>query len=109
MNCPKCVMKKLETIAMDGVTIDACPNCGGVWYDADELRHCVSDPCVIDKAVSEGLSKPRPSDSKCPRCSSAMVNGGLSNEFLRVDKCPKCHGIWLDKPELALLKKTLGI
>ena len=37
MNCPHC-RTPLETRSTDGVEIDECPSCQGIWFDADELR-----------------------------------------------------------------------
>jgi Zn-finger nucleic acid-binding protein len=39
---------------------------------------------------------------KCPRCTDANL-GEFSREGIRVDACPQCHGIWLDKGELEQL------
>ncbi len=38
MNCPRCDGGKLSEITHDGVKIDRCNNCGGVWLDAGELE-----------------------------------------------------------------------
>ena len=36
MHCPKCG-QELATETCDGVEIDVCPSCKGVWLDAGEL------------------------------------------------------------------------
>lgn len=35
--CPKCGTK-LEEAALEGVTVDICPGCHGVWLDEGELE-----------------------------------------------------------------------
>ncbi len=37
MCCPKCGMQLAE-INFNGVMVDKCTNCGGVWLDAGELE-----------------------------------------------------------------------
>ena len=37
MNCPRCD-GKLETSNFEGVEIDTCDKCGGVWLDSGELE-----------------------------------------------------------------------
>lgn len=37
MRCPKCGMELTE-IAHQGIRIDKCTSCGGVWLDAGELE-----------------------------------------------------------------------
>lgn len=37
MKCPKCGAN-LTTVDRDHVSVDACPECGGVWLDAGELE-----------------------------------------------------------------------
>lgn len=39
---------------------------------------------------------------KCPRCGSDIEERSLGN--VRIDECPECRGIWLDKGELELLR-----
>ena len=37
MNCPVCDDIKLREVQKEGVLIDVCPNCKGVWLDRGEL------------------------------------------------------------------------
>ena len=39
--CPKCGTK-LEEAALEGVTVDICPGCHGVWLDEGELEKLTS-------------------------------------------------------------------
>ncbi len=107
LDCPKCPASPMEEKTVDGVTIDECPRCGGRWYDLGELGRSSKDPYKFQKASEGGLHKPRPGRALCPHCSNAMVNGGLISELLRVDACPGCKGMWLDKNELGLVDRLL--
>ncbi|MBB6733935.1 zf-TFIIB domain-containing protein [Cohnella zeiphila] len=37
MNCPVCSDSRMREVEKDGVLIDICPSCKGVWLDRGEL------------------------------------------------------------------------
>lgn len=37
MNCPVCEGTRMREVEKDGILIDVCPNCKGVWLDRGEL------------------------------------------------------------------------
>lgn len=47
MNCPVCKEVKLVMSERQGIEIDYCPNCRGVWLDRGELDK------IIDRSVKE--------------------------------------------------------
>jgi uncharacterized protein len=47
MKCLRCETSVLEERERDGVTIDVCPKCRGIWLDRGELEK------LIARAVSE--------------------------------------------------------
>lgn len=38
MNCPRCAQAMLEEREREGITIDVCPSCRGIWLDRGELE-----------------------------------------------------------------------
>jgi len=67
MKCPKCGYE-LITGDWDGIQIDQCTHCHGIWFDAGEaeavLKH--PEPTVIGRvlrAVMKGVSGARASDT----------------------------------------------
>lgn len=38
LKCPRCNDAQLQAVMFEGVEIDACDKCGGVWLDANELQ-----------------------------------------------------------------------
>lgn len=38
MNCPRCNTPSLEELDRQGITIDRCTSCRGVWLDRGELE-----------------------------------------------------------------------
>jgi uncharacterized protein len=47
MKCPTCVDSTLVLSARDGVEIDYCPSCRGVWLDRGELDK------IIERSANE--------------------------------------------------------
>lgn len=48
MKCPVCVSVDLSVSSREGVEIDFCPKCRGVWLDRNELDK------IIDRSTSRG-------------------------------------------------------
>jgi Zn-finger nucleic acid-binding protein len=42
MKCPRCESVVLDERTRDGIQIDACPTCRGVWLDRGELERLVA-------------------------------------------------------------------
>lgn len=52
MKCPKCGMD-LQEIALHGVKVDQCANCGGIFLDAGEIDQISKqDNSVVDRVFS---------------------------------------------------------
>lgn len=41
MKCPRCQDAVLDEREREGVTVDACPTCRGIWLDRGELERLV--------------------------------------------------------------------
>ena len=105
MNCPKCTgMAMQERQDSRNVTYDVCPGCRGLWLDAGELGQ------VLGQQTGEGsLLSPKPGPFPCPRCGGETEKGGLVSPMLVVERCKKCFGTWLDRGEIRVLRKLLGL
>ncbi len=55
MNCPKCY-EPLRIAERQGVEIDYCPDCRGLWLDRGELDK------IIERTMSNQAPPPPPSD-----------------------------------------------
>lgn len=42
MNCPVCNDMRMREVEKDGILIDVCPQCKGVWLDRGELEKLMS-------------------------------------------------------------------
>ncbi len=87
----------------EAVEIDYCPACEGVWLDAGELEILFGDAqagAAYLQSAGEPhavLEKPR----RCPICGARMEKRLSPGETsILFDRCPRLHGLWLDKGEL---------
>ncbi len=51
MKCPLCKTVDLLTISIQGIEIDCCPDCNGVWLDKGELDVIIDKPEIRISAV----------------------------------------------------------
>jgi len=115
MKCPVC-QTTLSPSFYAGQTIDICKQCGGVWFDSEELSPVVKTVAeqndIPPLSVKETLNRTAPEplcaeqDKLCPRCNipTSLFNYSYdSNIFL--NRCPSCRGIWADRGELRQLAR----
>ena len=43
MNCPKCLTATLAEFKLEGVAVDRCSRCDGIWFDARELSQLLAE------------------------------------------------------------------
>jgi Zn-finger nucleic acid-binding protein len=108
MLCPVCD-GDMAIVELEGVELDACPKCKGLWFDADELSVLFQRIGAAGDAGSVGASLagvrgPR-SKRRCPRCRRklAEVEVAPGPPPIRLDRCRKGDGLWFDRDELPRL------
>jgi Zn-finger nucleic acid-binding protein len=101
MDCPAC-NEPLAALEFDGVEVDHCAACGGVWLDEDEaaLLLC-SRAAVADFLAGLADSAGEPQRKlRCPVSGVPMRKAAIGEAgAVTVDVSP--HGIWFDRGELA--------
>ncbi|MBR9990482.1 MAG: zf-TFIIB domain-containing protein [Gemmatimonadetes bacterium] len=103
------------------LTLDHCPRCGGVWFEAGEVQHLRRvDPTLLWHQIvqREGVHMmqchscrthiPRTADAcpacrwhvelDCPVCDSPMRVSAQTG--MQLDFCAHCRGVWFDHDEL---------
>jgi len=102
--CVKCD-SVLDQGTYAGVTVDLCPNCGGLWLDAGEIEKLgTAPPGELKKLqgilTGDPKSKPTPSEltTACVACDGTLRELVLGP--IKVDFCGKCGGLFLDRGEL---------
>ncbi len=106
MECCKC-HTQMKRKAIDGVLVDSCPTCEGIWLDDGELEMLrdhegkgIEELCVEARAEAV-VDKNRIVTTRgmCPRCQATgltpKITGGVA-----LDICPGCKGIYFDWGEL---------
>jgi Zn-finger nucleic acid-binding protein len=108
MKCPKCKQVELGPEPVEQIVVDRCPECHGVWCDANELEKVVAArprELLQEDARFDPLSNEEETQLECPRCPGARMiklNSRLRPGTI-VDSCTVCFGAWLDAGELSKL------
>lgn len=66
-HCPNCKEVDLKMTMRQGVEIDYCPDCNGIWLDNGELSK------IIDRYVSQAKSTKKGNDIIIKRSSSSKL------------------------------------
>ena len=112
MDCPKC-KTRLVPDTLDGIEVETCPRCHGLWFDNDELRQAkdLADPNLhwLDSEIwkHEERFAVAPASGPCPKCGATMCSLKYDPTEVVIDYCVACHGAWLDKDELHNLVTAL--
>lgn len=104
MNCPKC-HGALHEMEIEGVKVDFCSPCKGIWFDKDEMAFMAELPEDLPEVDVQQAAVA--TDFDCPRCNNVKLQTMkfVKAEDLLIDRCPACQGIWLDKGELPKVEK----
>jgi hypothetical protein len=104
--CPIC-HEPLVAFELDGVEIDRCVDCRGVWLDAGELELIAGRAGAPRGELSRALSEARGQrhgKRRCPRCPRKLrVIHVEGSSLVELDRCPAGHGFWLDAGEMESL------
>ena len=112
MRCPKC-RADMEPIEHEGVEIDRCEHCSGMWFDAGEMEAVANAGAAAaldtgDAATGASLNRQR--DYECPRCHGDMTQvSDRRQPHIHFEQCGDCGGAFLDAGELRdLATLTVG-
>jgi Zn-finger nucleic acid-binding protein len=112
MKCPACD-RKLSPMKVGSVMLDVCQDgCGGVWFDATELKKVSAEQRGRTGRIVKVKSKldlpvdPAPA-RQCPHCAGITLERRLYSlgTGVEMDCCPQCAGIWLDHGELEVIQE----
>ncbi|MFH2202674.1 MAG: zf-TFIIB domain-containing protein [Elusimicrobiota bacterium] len=108
MKCPKCASSELAP-KQDNFLLetDRCADCGGVWFDQQEIYAKIKNPTKFFAAFKEAYSKAAETDFKCPRDGERMIQTTFERASLPFEACAKCGGMWFDKGEVEKLNRFL--
>ncbi|QDU57870.1 TFIIB-type zinc ribbon-containing protein [Aeoliella mucimassa] len=108
MKCPR-DGAELATVQVDGIELDKCHHCDGIWFDAGELDKVRKlERSAIEQELEREYGNPEVVAGKvdgymrCPRCADGRLNE-LTYTYkkrVKIDRCDQCHGVWVDDNEL---------
>lgn len=75
MKCPVCVEKDLMMTDRQGIEVDYCPQCRGVWLDRGELDK------LIQRAEPQGLDRSRDYSNESSRKSERDYREHRDDEY----------------------------
>lgn len=110
--CPTC-HEPLVAFELDGIEIDRCVDCGGVWLDAGELEGIAERAAARPGALTTALAQAkgdRHGKRRCPRCRRKLRVIYLEGDGaeIELDRCPRGDGLWLDRGEMQSLIAAFG-
>jgi Zn-dependent protease with chaperone function/Zn-finger nucleic acid-binding protein len=116
MICPRCqgAQSLHPAMTQQGVEIDQCPACGGIWLDKGEIFHFARVPRTVGDALQAARQGATPGDRPSPKGGEPMLRLRLSGEgegearTIELDQCPTSGGLWLDPGELDRLLERSG-
>ena len=109
MKCPTCseTLAHRERTGREFVSVEVCPGCRGCWLSRAELESAHAGPWTSLEEMGV-LASDVFSDYLCPHCSAQLVRvNPTDHPELVVDRCPSCHGLWLDNGELQRLRQVV--
>jgi PAT family beta-lactamase induction signal transducer AmpG len=102
IRCPKC-RADMEQIVHEGVEIDRCVTCSGIWFDAGEVELLTSKSAAsaIDTGqASAGKKYNVIDDYHCPRCGGDMEKHvDPQQTHIWYESCKDCKGSFFDAGE----------
>ncbi len=102
MNCPVC-KEPMIVLELDEVEIDYCTSCEGIWLDRGELEILLKSSSASDDLLNSFQRDEAATEKarRCPICDKRMEKALYEGKGrIRLDRCRRDHGIWLDKGEL---------
>jgi uncharacterized protein len=107
MNCPKC-QSPMEAVTFEGVTVDRCTGCKGIWFDAHEqnvLKKVKGAEAIDVGNIQTGRKMDQITDVQCPRCQTPMTQmEDVDQHHITFEMCTGCQGVFLDAGEFKDLK-----
>jgi Zn-finger nucleic acid-binding protein len=113
MRCP-IDESTLESYSVDGIVVEKCPECEGLWFEKEQLR-LAKDAEGVDLAwldfdlwSDHDAFETVWSSRNCPVCSQRMAAIIYGDTGVSIDYCVKEHGVWLDKGEFENIIDSLN-
>ena len=102
MRCPKC-RSDMQPVNYDGVELDRCNSCRGLWFDAGEVEALAGTQAAAAIDIGDARAGKRLNavdDYRCPRCGGAMARRvDPQQSHIWYESCTACEGSFFDAGE----------
>ncbi len=92
----------------EGLIIDRCNSCHGVWLDHEEVMRIIGDDSESVTALPNKPFRKAALDNlvgSCPTDKVALQSYKVPGHPASLEICPECLGIWFDEDEVQLLSQ----
>lgn len=93
----------MEEIEFEGVEVDRCRSCKGIWFDVGESDWLlgVDAAAALDTGDPEtGKHNNQISRYRCPRCDGGMMRRTNTRRIeIQYEECTSCRGSFFDAGE----------
>jgi Zn-finger nucleic acid-binding protein len=96
----------------NGVVVDGCSTCGGIWLDDGEMQQLANRPSGLVNLAR--LYQPggewdlAERERSCPRCRTALEPYEFNSlRGIWLDRCSTCRGLFLDHGEAVAIEERL--
>ena len=93
----------MDQLTVEGVEIDRCSKCSGIWFDEGEmdlLGDAETAELIDIGHSSEGKRYNIIDDYSCPRCGGEMIKKTDPKQtHIWYESCGDCHGSFFDAGE----------
>jgi len=103
----------MELVSYNRIEVDRCTDCGGLWFQPNELRDLRDDIWMADYIIDSGNKSTGKKfntlrEYNCPDCNTPMQQEADAEQpHITYESCPNGHGTFLDAGEFTdLVKKT---
>ena len=105
--CGKCG-GSFSALFLDGVIVDRCTHCHGVWLDQAELERIIGQASEAPTQMPGEVFQRAPLDrlvGSCPTDRVGLHAYQVPGQPAHIELCPLCSGVWFDDGELRLLSE----
>ena len=111
MQCPKC-KASMEKVVFEGVEVDRCTACQGIWFDFQEQKQLKSrkGAAAIDTGdTAIGQKMNAVGSIHCPKCGTLLTHMvDVEQNHIAYEACPHDYGVFFDAGEFTdYSQKTL--
>jgi len=93
----------MSTVNFDGVEVNRCDNCNGIWFDAGEheaLKKMKGSESLDIGDALKGKKNNEIGNIDCPRCNVKMIKMvDVDQHHIWYEACSMCYGVYFDAGE----------